>query len=142
MSPTESQGSVKKPDEPIQLIDLAAQRRYLGDRLDKAVARVMDHGKYILGPEVQSFERQLAEYTGARHAIGVSNGTDALAIVLMAWQLRTSDAVLVPDFTFAATAEVVAWLGAHRSSATSIRKPSTSIRRTSTPGSPPRARPA
>jgi dTDP-4-amino-4,6-dideoxygalactose transaminase len=111
MSP-DSSAAPQRPDQPIQFIDLGAQRRYLGERMNAAVARVMDHGKFILGPEVKTLEEQLAERAGVKHAVGVSNGTDALALVLMAWQLRTGDAVMVPDFTFAATAEVVAWLGA------------------------------
>lgn len=97
---------------PLQFIDLGAQRRRLGDRIDRAVLNVMEHGKYILGPEVKELERQLADWAGVKHAIGVSNGTDALGLILMAWGVRSGDAVLVPDFTFAATAEVVAWLGA------------------------------
>lgn len=94
------------------LIDLAAQRRRLGDKVDSAIQNVLAHGKYILGPEVQQLETALTHWSGRRHAVGVSSGTDALAILLMAWGLRPGDAVLVPDFTFAATAEVVAWLGA------------------------------
>ncbi len=104
--------SVNRPQYPIQFIDLGAQRRHLGERLDAAVRRVMEHGKYILGPEVKELETKLAERAGVKYAIGVSNGTDALGLVLMAWNVRPGDAVMIPDFTFAATAEVVAWLGA------------------------------
>lgn len=97
---------------PIPFIDLPAQRRRLGTALDEAVARVMEHCGFILGREVDAFEEALRAFTGARHAIGVASGTDALALVLMARGVRPGDAILVPAFTFAATAEVVAWLGA------------------------------
>jgi dTDP-4-amino-4,6-dideoxygalactose transaminase len=96
----------------IAFTDLAAQRRRLGDRLDAAIKRVLDHGVFIMGPEVRQLEEQLAVYCGARHAISCSNGTDALALVLMAKGLSQGDAVLVPSFTFAATAEVVVWFDA------------------------------
>ncbi|GGK27216.1 DegT/DnrJ/EryC1/StrS family aminotransferase [Salinarimonas ramus] len=97
---------------PIPFIDLPAQRRRLGPALDEAVARVMDHCGFILGREVDAFESALREFTGARYALGVASGTDALALVLMAKGVRPGDAILVPAFTFAATAEVVVWLGA------------------------------
>lgn len=98
--------------DPIPFIDLAAQRRHIGAALDAAVARVMDHCGFILGPEVERFEADLKAFCGARHAISCASGTDALALVLMAKGLRPGQAVLVPAFTFCATAEVVAWLGA------------------------------
>ena len=97
---------------PIEFIDLGAQRRRIGARMDEAVLRVVNHGRYIMGPEVGEFERKLAAFCGAKHAIGVANGTDALALGLMAKGVGVGDAVLVPSFTFAATAEVVAWFGA------------------------------
>ncbi len=98
--------------EPIAFIDLAAQRRRLGAAIDKAILRVVDHGGYIMGPEVKRLEAGLGAFCGARHAITCSNGTDALALVLMAKGVRPGDAILCPSFTFAATAEVVAFLGA------------------------------
>jgi dTDP-4-amino-4,6-dideoxygalactose transaminase len=98
--------------DPIPFIDLAAQRRRLGKAMDEAILRVVDHGGYIMGPEVRALEAELAGFCGARHAISCANGTDALAIVLMAKGVRPGDAVFCPAFTFAATAEVVAWLGA------------------------------
>ncbi|WP_372421666.1 DegT/DnrJ/EryC1/StrS family aminotransferase [Salinarimonas chemoclinalis] len=98
--------------KPIPFIDLPAQRRRLGPALDEAVLRVMDHCGFILGREVEAFEEALRAFTGARFAIGVGSGTDALALVLMARGVRPGDAILVPAFTFAATAEVVVWLGA------------------------------
>jgi dTDP-4-amino-4,6-dideoxygalactose transaminase len=97
---------------PIPFIDLPAQRRRLGPALDEAVSRVMEHCGFILGREVDGFEAALRDFTGARFAIGVASGTDALALVLMAKGVRPGDAILAPAFTFAATAEVVAWLGA------------------------------
>jgi dTDP-4-amino-4,6-dideoxygalactose transaminase len=96
----------------IEFIDLAAQRRRIGARMDQAILRVVNHGKFILGPEVSELERRLAAFCGAKHCIGVANGTDALLLGLMAKGLRPGDAVLVPSFTFAATAEMVALLGA------------------------------
>ena len=102
------------PAAPTDLafIDLAAQRRRLGRALDEAVLRVMDHGAYIMGPEVHRLEAELAAFCGARHVVSCASGTDALAMVLMAKGVKPGDAVLCPTFTFAATAEVVAWLGA------------------------------
>jgi dTDP-4-amino-4,6-dideoxygalactose transaminase len=98
--------------EPIAFVDLAAQRRRLGAAMDAAILNVVHHGAYIMGPEVKTLEAELADFCGARHAISCANGTDALALVLMAKQLRAGQAVLCPSFTFAATAEVVAWFGA------------------------------
>jgi dTDP-4-amino-4,6-dideoxygalactose transaminase len=97
---------------PLPFIDLAAQRRRLGADIDAAIMRVVDHGAYILGPEVKQLEGELAAFCGARHVVSCANGTDALAMVLMAKGLKPGDAVLCPSFTFAATGEVVAWFGA------------------------------
>jgi UDP-2-acetamido-2-deoxy-ribo-hexuluronate aminotransferase len=96
----------------MQFIDLKAQRQRLGRKIDDAVLRVIDHGKYIMGPEITEFEGMLREFSGARHAITCSNGTDAITMPLMAKGIGAGDAVLVPSFTFAATAEVVALVGA------------------------------
>ena len=96
----------------VPFIDLQAQRRHIGDRIEAAMARVLAHGQFILGPEVAELERKLAAFAGARHCVTCANGTDALALVLMAWGIRSGDAVFVPAFTFVATAEVVAMLGA------------------------------
>ena len=98
--------------EPFAFIDLAAQQARIRDRVDAAIARVLDHGQYIMGPEIAELEAQLAEFAGQRHALGCASGTDALALPLMAWGIRPGDAVFCPSFTFAATAEIVAWLGA------------------------------
>ena len=92
----------------MQFIDLGAQRERLGDQLTAAISRVIEGGKYILGPEVAEFERQLAAYVGVKHVVACANGTDALLIPLYASGIGPGDAVFVPSFTFAATAEVVA----------------------------------
>ena len=96
----------------IAFIDLAAQRRRLGAAVDAAILKVINHGVYIMGPEVKALEDELAAFCGAKHVISCSNGTDALALVLMAKGVGQGDAVFCPAFTFAATAEVVAWVGA------------------------------
>jgi dTDP-4-amino-4,6-dideoxygalactose transaminase len=97
---------------PIPFIDVAAQRRRLGTRVDEAVARVLNHCQFILGPEVHALERELAAFCGARHAISCASGTDALLLVLMAKGIGPGDAVFCPAFTFCATAEVVVLAGA------------------------------
>jgi dTDP-4-amino-4,6-dideoxygalactose transaminase len=97
---------------PIPFIDVAAQRQRLGDRIDAAVARVLGHCQFILGPEVGELEAALAAFCGARHAVTCASGTDALLMVLMARGLGPGDAVICPSFTFCATAEVVARVGA------------------------------
>jgi dTDP-4-amino-4,6-dideoxygalactose transaminase len=97
---------------PIPFIDVAAQRRRLGAKIDEAVARVADHCQFILGPEVGALESELAAFCGARHAVSCASGTDALMLVLMAKGIGPGDAVICPSFTFCATAEVVALLGA------------------------------
>jgi dTDP-4-amino-4,6-dideoxygalactose transaminase len=99
-------------DKAIPFIDVAAQRRRLGRAIDDAIARVLAHCQFIQGPEVRALEAELAAFCGARHAIGCSNGTDALRLVLMAWGIGPGDAVICPAFTFCATAEVVALCGA------------------------------
>lgn len=96
----------------IPFIDLAAQRRRIGPAVDKAMLAVANHGGYIMGPEVKELEAELAAFCGAKHVISCSNGTDALALVLMAKGVGVGDAVFCPTFTFAATAEIVAWVGA------------------------------
>ncbi|QFR32752.1 DegT/DnrJ/EryC1/StrS aminotransferase family protein [Ancylobacter sp. TS-1] len=103
---------VKTELAPIPFIDVASQRARLGARIDEAVARVLDHCRFVNGPEVTEFEQQLAAFAGAKHAIACSSGTDALALILMAWGVKAGDAVFCPAFTFCATAEVVPWVGA------------------------------
>lgn len=96
----------------IPFIDLGAQRRRLGARIDAAVSRVLDHNQFILGPEVWTLEHELAQFCGAKHVVSCANGTDAIALILMAQGVGPGSAVLCPSFTFAATAEAVAWVGA------------------------------
>ncbi|WP_298158638.1 DegT/DnrJ/EryC1/StrS aminotransferase family protein [Brevundimonas sp.] len=96
----------------IAFIDLQAQRRRLGGKIEAAVMAAVESGAYVMGPPVREFEQALATFGGAKHALGCANGTEALALPLMAWGLRPGDAVFVPSFTFCATAEVVPWLGA------------------------------
>lgn len=96
----------------VALIDLQAQREVIRADLEPRLSAVMAHGKFILGPEVNEFERELADKCGARYCVGVSSGTDALLMALMAIGISRGDAVFLPAFTFPATAEVVALLGA------------------------------
>ena len=96
----------------IPFIDLKAQRARLKDGIDAAVMRVLDHGGYVMGPEVGQFEVELGAFGRAAHVLSCANGTDALALPLMAWGIGRGDAVFCPSFTFAATAEVVPWTDA------------------------------
>jgi UDP-2-acetamido-2-deoxy-ribo-hexuluronate aminotransferase len=96
----------------IPFIDLGAQQRRIAGRIESAIARVLAHGQYILGPEVRILEADLAQFCGAGEVVSCGNGTDALALVMMAKSLAPGQAVFCPSFTFAATAEAVAWLGA------------------------------
>jgi len=97
---------------PIPFIDLQAQRKRMGASLERAIANAVEGGQWIMGPQVRALEEQLAEYAGVKHAIACANGTDALVIVLRAWGVGPGDAVFVPAFTFAASAEVVVLAGA------------------------------
>lgn len=96
----------------VPFIDLAAQRERIRAKLDAQIENVIESGKYILGPQVTELEQKLAEFGQAGFALGCANGTDAIALPLAAWGIRPGDAVFVPSFTFASTAEVVAWMGA------------------------------
>ena len=96
----------------IAFIDLQAQRLRLGGRIEAAVQAAVTGGAWVMGPQVRQFESDLAAFGGAKHALGCGNGTDALALPLMAWGVGRGDAVFVPSFTFAATAEVVPWFDA------------------------------
>ena len=98
--------------DPIAFIDLQAQRRRLGAPLNAAIAAAVEGGQWILGPQVAQFEKDIAAWAGVKHAVGCANGTDALLLVLRAWGVGPGDAVFVPAFTFAASAEVVALAGA------------------------------
>lgn len=96
----------------MEFIDLKSQQTRIKDRIDANIARVLAHGRYILGPEVAELEDRLAAYTGAKHCICVANGTDALQIALMALGVGPGDDVITPGFTYIATAEAAAILGA------------------------------
>ena len=97
---------------PIAFIDLQAQRKRLGEDLNRAIMAAVEGGQWILGPQVADAEKKLAEFAGVKHAVSCANGTDALLIVLRAWNIGPGDAVFVPAFTFAASGEVVALAGA------------------------------
>ncbi|WP_208434101.1 DegT/DnrJ/EryC1/StrS family aminotransferase [Bartonella taylorii] len=96
----------------MQFIDLAAQRLRIEDKINTAIAHVVSSGQYILGPKVMEFEERLADYLGVKHVVACANGTDALKMPLMAKNIGPGDAVFCPSFTFSATAEVVALVGA------------------------------
>ncbi len=96
----------------MQFIDLAAQQARIKDKIDAGIQAVLSHGKYILGPEVTELEEKLAAFTGAKHCITCANGTDALQIAQMAFGIGPGDEVITPGFTYIATAETVALLGA------------------------------
>ena len=96
----------------IPFIDLQAQRLRLGGKIEAAVQDAVVAGAWVMGPQVRQFEADLAAFGKAKHALGCANGTDALALPLMAWGIGRGDAVFVPSFTFAATAEVVPWFDA------------------------------
>ena len=100
------------PAQSIPFIDIVEQRRRLGTRIDDAVARVLTHCQFINGPEVARLEADLAAFSGAKHVVACASGTDALLMVLMAKKVGPGDAVICPTFTFCATGEVVALLGA------------------------------
>ena len=93
----------------MQFIDLAAQYQYLKAKIDTRIQRVLDHGQYIMGPEVGELEEQLANYVGVKHAITCANGTDALTLAMMVLDVKQGDAVFCPTFTFFATAETIAF---------------------------------
>lgn len=96
----------------MDFIDLATQQKRIKQKIDDAIQRVLSHGKYIMGPEVLELEQRLAAYVGTRHAVGCASGTDALLLALMAYEVGPGDAIFTTTFTFIATAEVIALLGA------------------------------
>ncbi|AMT96343.1 MULTISPECIES: DegT/DnrJ/EryC1/StrS family aminotransferase [Psychrobacter] len=96
----------------MQFIDLAAQQTRIKDKIDTRIQAVLAHGHYILGPEVSELEEKLAAFTGAKHCVTCANGTDALQIAQMAFGIGPGDEVITPGFTYIATAETVALLGA------------------------------
>jgi len=96
----------------MKFLDLAKQQERIRKPLEKRFKDILDHGSYIMGPEVYDLEERLADYCGVRHAISCSSGTDALLIPLMAWGIGPGDAIFTTPFTYVATAEVIAILGA------------------------------
>lgn len=96
----------------IQFIDLQAQRRRIGPAMTQAILDAVEGGAWVMGPQVRQFEADMAAFGQARHALGCANGTDALALPLMAWDIGPGDAIFCPSFTFAATGEVAPWFGA------------------------------
>ena len=96
----------------MEFIDLPAQRRRLGPQIDRAVTRVLGHCRFVLGPEVGELEERLQEFSGARYCVTCANGTDAIELALSAMNIGEGDAVVVPAFTYVATAEAVVRVGA------------------------------
>ena len=96
----------------LEFVDLKAQYRQLKTVVDARIQKVLDHGQYIMGPEVRELEERLADYIGVKHCIGVSDGTTALMIALMAIEIKPGDEVITTPFTFIATGEMIALLGA------------------------------
>ena len=96
----------------MEFVDLQEQRRRIKDEIDAGIKRVLDHGRFILGPEVAELEEQLADFTGARNCVSCANGTDALQIAQMALGIGPGDEVITPGFSYIATAETIAVLGA------------------------------
>lgn len=96
----------------MQFIDLEAQYQHLKEKIDARIHKVLDHGKYIMGPEVFELEAKLAEYVGVKHCISCANGTDALTLAMMVLDVKAGDAVFCPTFTFFATAETIAFANA------------------------------
>lgn len=96
----------------MQFIDLAFQQKQLKSSIEKNIAQVLNHGAYIMGPEISDLEKRLSNYVGVEHGISCSSGTDALLLALMAYGVGPGDAIFVPSFTFIATAEVISILGA------------------------------
>ena len=96
----------------MQLIDLQAQYRRIKEEVDAGIHRVLDHGKYVMGPEVETLEQRLAEYAGIPHCIALASGTDALLVAMMALDIGPGDEVITTPFTFIATGEMIGLLGA------------------------------
>ncbi len=96
----------------MQLIDLKSRHKLIGDKINLRIQNVMDHGQFILAPEVRELEGKLAEYTGSKHCVTISSGSDSLLIALMALGVGAGDEVITVPYTWISTAEVVAVLGA------------------------------
>ena len=99
------------PQKKIEFIDLKAQYAVLRDEIAARMQKVLDHGQYIMGPEVKELEAALSRHTGAKHCVTVASGTEALLIAMMALDLKPGDEVITTPFTFAATAETIVLLG-------------------------------
>ena len=96
----------------MQFIDLKSRHQLIGDKINTRIQKVMDHGQFILGPEVRELEEKLAKYTGSKHCVTVSSGTDSLLVALMALGVGAGDEVITVPYTWISTAEVIALLGA------------------------------
>jgi UDP-2-acetamido-2-deoxy-ribo-hexuluronate aminotransferase len=96
----------------MQFIDLKTRQKLIGDKINVRIQKVMDHGQFILGPEVRELEQKLKEFTGSKHCVSVSSGTDSLFIALMALGVEAGDEVITVPYTWISTAEVIALLGA------------------------------
>jgi UDP-2-acetamido-2-deoxy-ribo-hexuluronate aminotransferase len=96
----------------MEFIDLHAQQQRIRESIEARIRTVLDHGQYIMGPEIKELESQLAAYVGVKHALGCASGTDALLMALMAYNVGPGDAIFTSPFTFIATAEVISLLGA------------------------------
>ena len=96
----------------MQFIDLKTRHKLISDKINSRIQKVMDHGQFILGPEVRELEERLAKYSGAKHCVTVSSGTDSLLIALMALGVGVGDEVITVPYTWISTAEVIALLGA------------------------------
>jgi len=96
----------------MQFIDLKTQRLRIKDEINVSIERVMEHGQFIFGPEVKAFETALSAYGNSKYALSCANGTDAIILTLKAWNIGPGDAVFCPSFTYVATAEAIALLGA------------------------------
>jgi dTDP-4-amino-4,6-dideoxygalactose transaminase len=96
----------------MKFIDLSVQQKRIRDKIENNILMVLDHGQYIMGPEVRRIEEKLGEFVGAKHAVSCASGTDALLMALMAYNIGPGDAVFTTPFTFIATAEVISLLGA------------------------------
>ena len=96
----------------MEFIDLKTQQKRIQEKINSNIQKVLNHGSYIMGPEVKQLEATLAAYTDAKHAISCASGTDALLMALMAYGVKPGDAIFTTPFTFIATAEVISLLGA------------------------------
>lgn len=96
----------------INFIDLKAQQDLVRDKIEARINTVLDHGKYIMGPEVKELEDKLNEYVGSKYCVNCASGTDALMMALMPYNVGPGDVIFITPFTFIATAEVISLLGA------------------------------